>query len=177
MPKNLAKRIAGGAVLCAVLCLGAGGARADWLSDLVGNDPGRLAVGGGVSDFMDTTKYWQGRAEYDFAHGYYFVHPMIGIYATNKKSGFAYAGFNFDLHITQHLVLVPNAAIGYYHQGDGKDLGQSFNFKTGMRLDYRFPDASRIGVAFDHVSNAGMSSKNDGENNVVIMFSIPIGSL
>jgi hypothetical protein len=46
-----------------------------------------------------------------------------------------------------------------------------------MRLDYRFPDASRIGVAFDHVSNAGMSSKNDGENNVVIMFSIPIGSL
>jgi hypothetical protein len=102
---------------------------------------------------------------------------MIGAFVTTKKAGYAYAGFDFDLHITRHLVLVPNAAVGYYHQGNGKDLGEAFEFKTGARLDYRFPDASRIGLAFDHISNAGFSSRNPGEENLLLEFTIPIGNL
>jgi len=176
MPKNLAKRIAGSAILCGVLCLGSGGARADWLSDLTGNDPGLLVLGGGAADIMDHTKYAEARAEYDFAHGYYFVHPIVGVYATSREAAFVYTGLDFDLHITKHLVLVPNAAVGYYNEGQGKDLGEAFNFKTGMRFEYQFPDASRIGLGFDHVSNAGLALKNDGENNTFLTFSFPIGS-
>ncbi len=176
MPANWARRTAYGAVLGAALCLGPGAARADWLTNLTGNDPGLLAIGGGMFDFLHNYKAGEGRAEYDFAHGYYFVHPMMGVFVTSKKGAFAYAGFNFDLHVGDHFVIVPNASMGYYHKGDGKDLGEAFEFKTGARFDYRFKDASRIGIAFDHMSNAGFSTKNPGEENILLEFSFPIGS-
>ena len=165
-----------GALLLA-MGLGIAQARADWLDDLTGHErDGLLSVGGGMFDFLHNNKAVEGRAEYDFAHGFYFVKPMIGIFGTNKKSAFGYAGFIFDLHFGRHFVLVPNAAVGYYHRGNGKNLGEALEFKTGARFDYRFEDASRIGIAFDHVSNAGFSKTNPGEENILLMFSFPLGS-
>ncbi len=172
------RRIAGLVALLATTWLGMASARADWLDDLTGpREPGLLSFGGGMFDFLHNNKAAQGRVEYDFAHGFYFVKPMIGVFGTTKKSAYAYAGFILDLHFGRHFVLVPNAAVGYYHRGNGKDLGEALEFKTGARFDYRFEDASRIGVAFDHISNAGLSSKNPGEENILLMISIPLGGL
>ena len=176
MPRNWARRTAWSAVLAAALSLAAPAARADWLTDLTGNDPGLLSAGAGMYDFLHNHKAGEARAEYEFAHGYYFLHPMMGVFVTNRKAGFAYAGFDLDLHIGRHFVIVPNASMGYYHQGNGKDLGEAFEFKTGARFDFRFDDASRIGIAFDHISNAGFSSKNPGEENILLEFSFPLGS-
>ena len=165
-----------GLVTCLVAALSANPARAqNWASELAGNDPGLLSIGPGMYDFLHNYKAGEARAEYDFAHGYYFVKPMIGVFGTNRQSAFGYAGFILDLHIGKHFVIVPNASVGYYHQGNGKNLGEAFEFKTGARFDYRFDDASRIGIAFDHISNAGFSSKNPGEENILLMFSFPIG--
>jgi hypothetical protein len=147
----------------------------NWASQLAGNDPGLLSVGAGMYDFLHNYKAGEARAEYDFAHGYYFVKPMIGVFGTNHESAFGYAGFILDLHLGNHFVIVPNASVGYYHQGNGKNLGEAFEFKTGARFDYRFDDASRIGIAFDHISNAGFSSHNPGEENLLLMISFPIG--
>ncbi|MGB8183092.1 MAG: acyloxyacyl hydrolase [Stellaceae bacterium] len=170
--------VAGLGALLAAMWLGTANARADWLADITGPpEPALLSLGGGMYDFLHNHKAGEGRVEYDFSHGFYFVKPMIGIFGTNKKSAFAYAGFILDLHLTRHFVLVPNAAVGYYHQGNGKDLGEAFEFKTGARFDYRFEDASRIGIAFDHISNAGFSKTNPGEENILLMFSLPLGNL
>jgi lipid A 3-O-deacylase len=169
--------VAGLGALLAAMWLGTANVHADWLADVTGpTEPGLLSLGGGMYDFLHNHKAGEGRVEYDFAHGFYFVKPMIGIFGTNKKSAFAYAGFNLDLHFGRHFVLVPNAAVGYYHQGNGKNLGEAFEFKTGARFDYRFEDASRIGIAFDHISNAGLSKTNPGEENILLMFSLPLGA-
>ncbi|MDE2228156.1 MAG: acyloxyacyl hydrolase [Alphaproteobacteria bacterium] len=174
----IGRRIAGLGALVAAIWFGAASARADDLmSSLTGHDPGMLSVGGGMYDFLHNNKAVEGRVEYEFAHGFYFVKPIIGIFGTNKKSAFAYAGFDFDLHFGRHFVLVPNASVGYYHRGDGKNLGEAFEFKTGARFDYRFEDASRIGIAFDHISNAGISKTNPGEENILLMVSFPLGGL
>ncbi len=174
----IGRRIVGLGALLATIWLGTASARADWLADLTGpREPGLLSVGGGMYDFLHNNKAVEGRAEYDFAHGFYFVKPMVGVFGTNKKSAFAYAGFILDLHFGRHFVLVPNAAVGYYHRGNGKNLGEAFEFKTGARFDYRFEDASRIGIAFDHISNAGISKTNPGEENILLMFSFPLGGL
>jgi len=168
----------GAAVAAAALAalVAAPGARANWADDLAGKDPGLLTVGAGVFDFLHNYKAAEGRVEYQFAHGYYFVKPVVGAFGTNKGSVFGYAGFDFDLHIGKHFAIVPTATMGYYRKGSGKDLGEAFEFKTGARFDYRFNDASRIGLAFDHISNAGFSKKNPGEENILIEISFPIGS-
>lgn len=173
------RRIAGLVALLVVMCLGIARARADWLTDLTGDErDGLLSVGGGMYGFLQNNRVnaVEGRAEYDFAHGFYFVKPMIGVFGTNRESAFGYAGFILDLHFGRHFVFVPNAAIGYYHRGNGTDLGEAFEFKEGVRFDYRFDDASRIGIAFDHISNAGLSKTNPGEQNILLMFSFPMGS-
>jgi len=33
----------------------------------------------------------------------------------------------------------------------------------------------RLGIAFDHVSNAGLTKRNPGEENLLLMVSVPIG--
>lgn len=169
--------VAAALLLAEILALAPGAARADETLQqfLHPDDPGLLSVGGGMFDFLHNNKAPEARAEYDFAHGLYFIKPMIGVFGTTKKAAYAYAGLNFDLHVGNRFVIVPNAAFGYYHKGKGKDLGEAFEFKTGVRFDYRFKDASRIGLAFDHISNAGFSKKNPGEENILLMFSFPIG--
>src|SRR5262249_53983435 len=119
----------------------------------------------------------EGRAEYQFAHGLFFLHPMVGTFVTTKRGVFAYAGFNLDMHVTKHLVIGPTASMGYYNKGasGGKDLGGPFEFKTGAHFAYRFKDESRIGFQFDHISNAGIYTKNPGEENILLVISFPIG--
>ncbi len=64
-------------------------------------------------------------------------------------------GFGFDINFPYNLVLTPNAAAGYYYDGQGLDLGSWWEFRTGAELDYRFADQRRLGVGFYHMSNAG----------------------
>ena len=152
-------------------------AQADWLESVTGKDPGLLEVGGGMFDFLHNYKAGEARVEYQFAHGLFFLHPIVGAFGTTKGGGFGYAGFNLDLHITQHLIVAPTASMGYYAKGSGKDLGGPFEFKTGAQFAYRFRDDSRIGIQFDHISNAGIYKKNPGEENLILMFTFPVGSL
>jgi hypothetical protein len=70
---------------------------------------------------------------------------------------------------------MPVAAAGYFHRGAGKDLGSHLEFKTGLELAYRFDDMSRIGIAFDHISNAGLTKRNPGTESLLLTYSIPIG--
>jgi hypothetical protein len=35
----------------------------------------------------------------------------------------------------------------------------------------------RVGPAFDHISNAGIGKKNPGEENLMMMVSVPLGIL
>jgi len=74
-------------------------------------------------------------------------------------------------------VLTPSAAVGLWQKGDGKNLGSWVEFKTGAELAYRFADRSRLGVSFHHISNAGLTERNPGEESFELVWSIPFGLL
>lgn len=145
-----------------------GAARAD--------EPDLLALGAGAYNVLHRDKEAQLRLEYRFSYRLLqIVQPVLGVLATDRGTLYGYGGIRIDLVIANHFVIMPEAAVGYWHRGGGKDLGAAIEFKTGGEIAYRFDDASRLGIAFDHISNAGIGKNNPGVESLLLVYSIPIG--
>lgn len=166
-------RIGGAAAVGLVLALisAADTARAE--------DPGLLAVGVGVYDVEDhSQRQAQLRLEYRFAqHFLSVVSPLAGVLATNRQSLYLYGGLRLDFVIGQHFAVTPSAAVGYWRRGNGENLGSGVEFKTGVEFAYRFDNASRLGIAFDHISNGGVALTNPGVESLLLVYSIPLGGV
>lgn len=158
------------AVVAALVLGGAVGAPPEAFAQ----DPYYISVGGGIYDF-NKTQVGQGRLELRFADSFLFLKPMLGVMVTTDKAVYGYGGLRLDLYLGQHWVVTPNAAFGAYYRGDGIRLGSTLEFKTGAEFDYRFDDHSRIGVAIDHISNAGITKQNPGANTALVYYSFPFG--
>jgi lipid A 3-O-deacylase len=138
------------------------------------DDPGLLAVGVGDMDFDHKQPSPEYRGEYRFSQGIFFIKPIVGGFATGAHSVYVYGGLRVDLIFLDHYVVEPNAAVGYYNKGSGKNLGSPVEFKTGVEFAYRFDNAARLGLAFDHISNAGLSQRNPGTEQLLVMLSWPL---
>ncbi len=107
----------------------------------------------------------------------YSIRPMIGLNVTNDESIYGYVGLNWDAElITDQLYLIPNFAAGLYKRGDGKELGGVIEFRSGIELAYQFPNSHRLGIAFNHISNASIYRHNPGSETALVTYSIPLGN-
>ncbi|NBX03393.1 MAG: acyloxyacyl hydrolase [Alphaproteobacteria bacterium] len=120
----------------------------------------------------------QGGVEYRFSPIGYHLRPMVGANVNTDSSVYGYAGLNMDVPIlSNQLYLIPNFAVGAYSEGDGKDLGGALEFRSGIEIAYQMENAHRIGLALNHISNAGIYNKNPGVENVVLTYSVPTGAV
>ena len=156
------------AITGAVACSG-GAAKAD--------DIGLVAGGLGAFDFLHQFTAAEGRLEFRFSPSLFFWHPLVGTFVTSKGSVYTYGGFRLEIPVGRHLLILPMAAVGDYEKGGGKNLGSHVEFKTGAEIDLVFANGLRVGPVFDHISNAGIGKKNPGEENLLLMVSVPLGLL
>jgi lipid A 3-O-deacylase len=99
------------------------------------------------------------------------IGPLAGIH-TNLDGGiFGYAGIYLDLDVGP-FVLSPQTSIGAYEEGKSKDLGGAFQFMSGLGLSYEFADLSRLGVRYQHISNANLHDKNPGADILLLNYGI-----
>lgn len=116
--------------------------------------------------------------EYRFGDIGYNFHPIAGAFITSDDSKYAYAGLNWNAALIQNrLYLVPSFAVGAYSQGDGKDLGGTLEFRSGIELDYQFDNAQQLGIAFNHISNASIYDHNPGVETLMVTYSIPLNTV
>lgn len=138
--------------------------------------PGLLALGTGAYDVLHGHTEAQLRLEYRFAQSFLWViQPLVGAFGTTDGTFFGYAGIRIELPLGDHIVLIGDTAAGYWHHGRGLDLGNPIEFKSGVELAYRFAGQSRLGVAFDHISNAGIAKINPGIESLLLVYSYPLG--
>jgi lipid A 3-O-deacylase len=142
--------------------------------------PQRLELGAGAFDITPSLHKNAGTAG-DFRGEYHFgdvlipyFSPFLGLEATTSGATYAYFGFGFDINFGPNWVLTPNGAAGVFQGGNGTRLGSWWEFRTGAELDYKFDDHSRLGLAFHHMSNAGLTNINPGEQSVAIVYQIPL---
>ncbi len=148
---------------------GAGSARA-------GEDPGYLIINAGAFDFHRDTSAAQFGAQYRMGEKLWIIKPVVGIFGTSDGAVYGYGGFGIDLYFgkCKCVIFTPDFAVGYFDKGDGKDLGNEVEFRSGGEISYRFKDRSRIGIAIHHLSNASLSDSNPGEESFMANYSIPI---
>ncbi|GEO83027.1 acyloxyacyl hydrolase [Pararhodospirillum oryzae] len=114
------------------------------------------------------------RFEYRPSYYAWIAHPLAGIEVTSRGSTYLYGGLMADVRFGQHLIVSPSAALGWYQQGDGRDLGLPLEFRTGLEAAWRFDDGLRIGAAFHHLSNAELGDSNPGVEEATLNVSLPI---
>jgi hypothetical protein len=137
-------------------------------------EPDFIALGVGVFDINDDETAAEFRFEYRSDLKLFFLTPLLGLMINSDAGAYIYGGLGLDLFFGRRVVLTPNAAFGAYEDGNGKDLGSVIEFRTGVELAYRFDDYSRLGLAFNHISNAGIDEKNPGTESLVATYALPL---
>lgn len=101
------------------------------------------------------------------------LYPRLGVLGNADGGLYAFAGVLFDLRLGRwHLM--PNTAIGAWHEGGSKDLGHTLVFRSGLEIAYRLGGGARLGVGFHHVSNGGIGHSNPGAESLTLTYSLPL---
>ncbi len=139
-------------------------------------DPDFVTLGAGWYD-LNRKKKESGefRAEYWSDYRLWVLNPFGGGMINSDNSVYGYAGLRADLFFGRRFVVSGAEAIGAYGRGDGKDLGSALEFRSALELAYRFDDRGRLGVAFYHLSNAGLGRINPGTEVLSLFYAIPLG--
>jgi hypothetical protein len=98
--------------------------------------------------------------------------PSLGALTTEEGAYYGWAGAALFVPLGSRWGLVPEVGAGVYEQGDGRNLGGSLEFRSGLEVTYRANDAVRVGVGLYHLSNAGIHDINPGVNSFVLTFGI-----
>jgi hypothetical protein len=115
----------------------------------------------------------EGRIEYRSNLLLWIFKPFGGGMANSSGTLHVFVGVLIDFYLWSCVVITPSFAPGLYHAGGGKDLGSPLEFRSQIELSYRFPRGFRIGVGFNHISNAMLGRINPGIEAVSITFSTP----
>ena len=95
--------------------------------------------------------------------------PITGGFITENKALYVYTGAQADFEFGS-FTITPSFAPGYYNQGGGKDLGYPLEFKSEVQISLDLNDSTRLGMSYNHISNASLGSKNPGANSYIFNF-------
>lgn len=134
----------------------------------------QLAVSAGSFDVLDNDNSTNFGIEYRGDSFYKGLGPIAGVTGNTDGGWLGYTGFNWDFFVAQNCVITPSLAVAGYSQGDSKDLGGALEFRSGIETSYRFDNQQRVGVAFHHISNAGIYDHNPGVETLMATYSFPM---
>ena len=144
------------------------------LSGAQAERPRLLKAGAGLAGVLDSDRdeILFGVLEYRPAWMYKSLRPWVGIMSSDQEF-FVGGGIELEYAINAHWLLIPGAGLGCYLEDNGLKLGSHLEFKTFLELDYRFSNASRIGLRVSHLSNAGLDDRNPGAESLTILYAHP----
>jgi len=148
------------------------------------DEPFRITFGAGAHNvYIDNGDDWGNetaglfRMEARLPYKLWRFTPITGMEITTRGAFYGYGGFMLDVWFGNRFIISPNAVLGYYNEGDGRDLGYPLEFRTGLEFAYQFDDGTRLGIAAHHISNAELGDSNPGVENVTVNYSIPFDML
>jgi len=112
--------------------------------------------------------------EYQSGFRFYGIGYMLGLLANTDGGVDGYGGLYADLALTPHWILIPEAAVSGYSQGNSKNMGSTFLFRLELGLAYQLDNGEQLGLKIAHLSNADIYPRNPGENELLVTYSFPL---
>ena len=144
----------------------------------VADEPRRLVgLSAGVIDFTRSKEAVEVGADFQWKPVDFFkLRPHVGFGVTVDETYFVFAGARRELPLGASPWLFDiSFGVTYYERGDGKELGQELEFRSGLDFLRQLPGGSRIGLGVYHLSNAGLARLNPGTNSVLLRWVVPVG--
>lgn len=139
---------------------------------LLGDGPHYLNLAVGTFEILDDhDATLNGQVEFRFGRKLAFIGPLAGILANLDGCVTGYAGIYLDLALGV-FVLSPQTGISVYEKGNSKNLGGPFEFISGIGLSYEFANRSRLGLRYQHISNADLYDTNPGADILLLNYGI-----
>ena len=116
----------------------------------------------------------EGRIEFRGIEFYSILKPHVGLMANTEGALHFYAGIFIDIPVTGFLYVSPSFAPGIYFSNGSKDLGSLLEFKSQIELCIKLHKEFRIGLSFNHISNATLGRFNPGVESLALTFHFPL---
>ncbi|MDX1781583.1 MAG: acyloxyacyl hydrolase [Thalassovita sp.] len=137
--------------------------------------PSRIAVSGGDVQFQTDTIGKEIYVRYDMDHAYGPFQPILGASITDSNDGWIGMGHVWTGHFLQDRAYAQlHAMTGLYFRGSGPDLGFPIEFRSGIEFGYELRNGIRVGVSYDHRSNADIKATNPGLETLQLRVSVPL---
>ena len=95
--------------------------------------------------------------------------PITGGFLTENTAFYLYSGVQAEYELG-FLTITPSFAPGFYGESNGKDLGYPLEFKSEVQMSLDLGESTKLGMAYNHISNASLGSKNPGANSYMFNF-------
>jgi len=95
--------------------------------------------------------------------------PVTGAMITADNAAYMYTGIQAEYQLGK-IQINPSFTPGLYHEGDGKDLGHMLEFKSEIQASINLSESSKIGMSYNHISNASLGDKNPGANSYMFNY-------
>lgn len=117
------------------------------------------------------------RIEYRADERMWIFKPFGGAMATTDGALHGFAGVLIDIPLWDRIYITPSFAPGLYHDGNGKDLFYTLEFRSQIEISYRFQNGHRLGASFNHISNANLGEDNPGVESAALTYIVPFDAI
>lgn len=105
------------------------------------------------------------------------INPLIGGEASTRGQFYGFGGLAFDFLFWKHFVLTESEVVGFFNSGDAKPLGSFIEFRSQAELGWQFDNDIRLTASIGHISNAGLTHRNPGEELIGGYLHVPVNML
>lgn len=125
--------------------------------------------------FQENTIGRETYVRYGFGHAYGPFQPAIGVSITDSGDAWVGIGATYTKSFANNRIYTQLSLLpGVYKRGSGPDLGHLIEFRSGAEIGYQARNGVRVGLSYDHRSNAEISAVNPGLETLQLRVSIPL---
>ncbi len=137
-------------------------------------DRNYIAISSAVFDILQQADpSFESRVEFRFGNVNLGGHPFSGVMVNTEGAMHIFLGLYYDIPLTDLLFLTPSFAPGLYAKNRSKDLKFALEFQSQIEISFKFVNGARVGVSFNHMSNATLGEENPGVESLALTYIIP----
>ena len=138
-------------------------------------DRNYIAISSAVFDILQQANpSFESRVEFRLGKIKLGGHPFSGVMVNSEGAMHIYMGLYYDIPLTDFLFLTPSFAPGLYAKNNSKDLKFALEFQSQIEISLKFANGARVGVSFNHMSNATLGEENPGVESLALTYIIPL---
>lgn len=117
---------------------------------------------------------FEGRIEYRGPEFYSDFKPLTGAMFNTDGALHLFAGLFIDIPIFDFLYFSPSFAPGIYFHDESKDLNFLLEFRSQLELVFLMGNDIKVGISFNHISNASLGNTNPGVESIALTYYFPL---